>query len=337
MVSKLNHSKAIVTRADNPGHAITRMHASMKRPRAPIACIRCHYKKVRCDGEQPNCSRCSSSGILCAYPKNRRSRNSQTTNVDPFVNNLSQLEIKIRQIEADLKSQRHWFSSLENSHQMEWMNMPGSEIVMVSPPAPSTVSSAMTPVNDISPMPTPKMDSLSPPLSAAATALAAVSHRSPSSKAKSPSQKKDSVSSTSSTLSTSSLEFFLPSQRNQLYVPPTSSHSDWTANPPVPVDFYPNYLAGCPMTAPPGGPAQEFLPQPSPLTTPDYLEDSSSSYPHTPSISIASANSSVHSFNQHLSYCGNVIDMQMYNNIVTDSFISIEPSQNILEASVWNC
>jgi hypothetical protein len=28
------------------GHTMTRMHPSMKRPRAPIACYRCHHKKV---------------------------------------------------------------------------------------------------------------------------------------------------------------------------------------------------------------------------------------------------------------------------------------------------
>lgn len=30
----------------NSGDTITRMHPSMKRPRAPIACYRCHHKKV---------------------------------------------------------------------------------------------------------------------------------------------------------------------------------------------------------------------------------------------------------------------------------------------------
>ncbi|KAI8885138.1 hypothetical protein K501DRAFT_293628 [Backusella circina FSU 941] len=78
----------------------------MKRPRAPIACYRCHHKKVRCDGVHPNCTRCQSTGILCAYPSSRRSRNTQPTNVDPFIDNLSQLEALIRRIETDLESQR---------------------------------------------------------------------------------------------------------------------------------------------------------------------------------------------------------------------------------------
>ncbi|KAI8975942.1 hypothetical protein BDB01DRAFT_908415 [Pilobolus umbonatus] len=85
---------------------ITRMHPSMKRPRAPIACYRCHHKKVRCDGIHPNCTRCLSTGVLCAYPSSRRSRNTQPTNVDPFIDNLSQLEARIRRIETDLESQR---------------------------------------------------------------------------------------------------------------------------------------------------------------------------------------------------------------------------------------
>ncbi|EPB88945.1 hypothetical protein HMPREF1544_04205 [Mucor circinelloides 1006PhL] len=85
---------------------MTRMHPSMKRPRAPIACYRCHHKKVRCDGEHPNCTRCLTTGVLCAYPSSRRSRNTQPTNVDPFIDNLSQLEARIRRIETDLESQR---------------------------------------------------------------------------------------------------------------------------------------------------------------------------------------------------------------------------------------
>ncbi|CEP14584.1 hypothetical protein [Parasitella parasitica] len=87
-------------------NTMTRMHPSMKRPRAPIACYRCHHKKVRCDGEHPNCTRCLSTGVLCAYPSSRRSRNTQPTNVDPFIDNLSQLEARIRRIETDLESQR---------------------------------------------------------------------------------------------------------------------------------------------------------------------------------------------------------------------------------------
>lgn len=94
------------TNITNSGDAITRMHPSMKRPRAPIACYRCHHKKVRCDGVHPNCTRCLSTGVLCAYPSSRRSRNTQPTNVDPFIDNLSQLEARIRRIETDLESQR---------------------------------------------------------------------------------------------------------------------------------------------------------------------------------------------------------------------------------------
>ncbi|OAD80577.1 Zn(2)-C6 fungal-specific transcription factor [Phycomyces blakesleeanus NRRL 1555(-)] len=90
----------------NDSRTITRMHPSLKRPRAPIACYRCHHKKVRCDGAHPNCTRCLSTGVLCAYPNSRRSRNTQPTNVDPFINNLSHLEARIRRIETDLESQR---------------------------------------------------------------------------------------------------------------------------------------------------------------------------------------------------------------------------------------
>ncbi|KAI9480994.1 MAG: hypothetical protein EXX96DRAFT_595009 [Benjaminiella poitrasii] len=88
----------------------------MKRPRAPIACYRCHHKKVRCDGIHPNCTRCLSTGVICAYPSSRRSRNTQPTNVDPFIDNLSQLEARIRRIETDLESQRALVRTVVNSN-----------------------------------------------------------------------------------------------------------------------------------------------------------------------------------------------------------------------------
>ncbi|GAN07084.1 hypothetical protein MAM1_0147d06574 [Mucor ambiguus] len=115
--SNNNHTNSTTTasstnKKSNPANSngdtntMTRMHPSMKRPRAPIACYRCHHKKVRCDGEHPNCTRCLTTGVLCAYPSSRRSRNTQPTNVDPFIDNLSQLEARIRRIETDLESQR---------------------------------------------------------------------------------------------------------------------------------------------------------------------------------------------------------------------------------------
>ncbi|KAI9280643.1 hypothetical protein BY458DRAFT_487211 [Sporodiniella umbellata] len=91
-----------------------------KRPRAPIACYRCHHKKarlltrvkVRCDGIHPNCTRCLSSGILCAYPSSRRSRNTQPVHADPFIHHLSQLEGKIQRMEDELDSQRTLVQSI---------------------------------------------------------------------------------------------------------------------------------------------------------------------------------------------------------------------------------
>ncbi|KAI9300303.1 hypothetical protein BJ944DRAFT_244326 [Cunninghamella echinulata] len=78
----------------------------MKRPRAPIACFRCHHKKVRCDGGQPFCTRCQSTGSVCSYPSSRRSRNTQSNLVDPYIDHLSQLEHYIRQIEAEMNDYR---------------------------------------------------------------------------------------------------------------------------------------------------------------------------------------------------------------------------------------
>ncbi|KAK4516841.1 Bifunctional purine biosynthesis protein PurH [Mucor velutinosus] len=93
----------------------TKTKSSSKRPRAPIACFRCHHKKVRCDGAHPNCTRCLSTGVLCAYPSSRRSRTTQPTNVDPFIDNLSHLEARIRRIESDLANQRSIVYSIVSS------------------------------------------------------------------------------------------------------------------------------------------------------------------------------------------------------------------------------
>ncbi|KAL9546160.1 hypothetical protein MBANPS3_006806 [Mucor bainieri] len=98
-----------------PANETTKTKSSSKRPRAPIACFRCHHKKVRCDGAHPNCTRCLSTGVLCAYPSSRRSRTTQPTNVDPFIDNLSHLEARIRRIESDLASQRSMVHSIVNS------------------------------------------------------------------------------------------------------------------------------------------------------------------------------------------------------------------------------
>ncbi|KAI8082726.1 uncharacterized protein BX664DRAFT_387879 [Halteromyces radiatus] len=88
----------------------------MKRPRAPIACFRCHHKKVRCDGAHPYCTRCQSTGSSCSYPSSRRSRNTQPHHVDPYIDHLSRLEQHIRQIEADMNDYREMLlSSLATS------------------------------------------------------------------------------------------------------------------------------------------------------------------------------------------------------------------------------
>ncbi|KAF7729037.1 hypothetical protein EC973_005068 [Apophysomyces ossiformis] len=71
---------------------------------------------VRCDGIHPNCTRCLSTGVLCAYPSSRRSRNTQPTNVDPFIDNISQLEARIRRIESDLESQRALVQSMYSTN-----------------------------------------------------------------------------------------------------------------------------------------------------------------------------------------------------------------------------
>ncbi|KAI8336084.1 hypothetical protein BC941DRAFT_471380 [Chlamydoabsidia padenii] len=91
----------------------------MKRPRAPIACFRCHHKKVRCDGAHPFCTRCQSTGSSCSYPSSRRSRNTQPHHVDPYIDHLSQLEHQIQQIEVDMNNYRSMLFSTNSSGDQE--------------------------------------------------------------------------------------------------------------------------------------------------------------------------------------------------------------------------
>lgn len=99
-----------------------------KRPRTSIACIRCHHKKVRCDGRRPTCSRClSTTDGLCAYPTCRRSRNTQPTSVDPFIDDLSQLEARIRHIEADLDNLRQSQTSNDRATRTSQQDLENTE------------------------------------------------------------------------------------------------------------------------------------------------------------------------------------------------------------------
>ncbi|CAO3630413.1 unnamed protein product [Cunninghamella blakesleeana] len=95
----------------------------MKRPRAPIACFRCHHKKVRCDGGHPFCTRCQNTGSVCSYPSSRRSRNTQSSLVDPYIDHLSQLEHYIRQIESEMNEYRNMLvMSISNNNNNENSN-----------------------------------------------------------------------------------------------------------------------------------------------------------------------------------------------------------------------
>lgn len=42
-----NNKPSVNNNTSTDNDTITRMHPSMKRPRAPIACYRCHHKKVK--------------------------------------------------------------------------------------------------------------------------------------------------------------------------------------------------------------------------------------------------------------------------------------------------
>lgn len=75
--------------------------------------------QVRCDGARPNCSRCHATNKLCAYPPCRRSRNTQPTIADPFIDDLSQLEARIRSIETEQKALRLQLNSFVSNQQVD--------------------------------------------------------------------------------------------------------------------------------------------------------------------------------------------------------------------------
>ncbi|KAI8063819.1 hypothetical protein BC940DRAFT_218152, partial [Gongronella butleri] len=45
-----------------------------KRTKVTLACLLCRKKKVKCDGAQPTCSRCTAKGHVCEYSERTRPR-----------------------------------------------------------------------------------------------------------------------------------------------------------------------------------------------------------------------------------------------------------------------
>lgn len=59
-------------------------NASHARP-APLACVECRAKHLKCDGATPRCGRCAAEGVRCVYKPSRRGygrRNGKTTDKD---------------------------------------------------------------------------------------------------------------------------------------------------------------------------------------------------------------------------------------------------------------
>ncbi|ORX44029.1 hypothetical protein DM01DRAFT_260316, partial [Hesseltinella vesiculosa] len=45
-----------------------------KRIKVTLACLMCRKKKVKCNGAQPNCSRCEAKGLDCEYIERNQRR-----------------------------------------------------------------------------------------------------------------------------------------------------------------------------------------------------------------------------------------------------------------------
>ncbi|KAF9892129.1 hypothetical protein FE257_002535 [Aspergillus nanangensis] len=47
-----------------------------------LSCVRCRSKKLRCDKSRPQCDRCQTAGMYCAYPMRKRRKSSRMVDED---------------------------------------------------------------------------------------------------------------------------------------------------------------------------------------------------------------------------------------------------------------
>ncbi|ORZ10472.1 hypothetical protein BCR42DRAFT_357907, partial [Absidia repens] len=57
-----------------------------KRVKVTLACVICRKKKVKCDGNQPSCSRCIAMGISCEFSDPPRRRGPPKNNIEVIEN-----------------------------------------------------------------------------------------------------------------------------------------------------------------------------------------------------------------------------------------------------------
>jgi hypothetical protein len=274
--------------------------------------------------------------------------------VDPFIDNLSQLEVKIQQIEADLESQRSLFLSFQI--------MPATPSRL--PYVPDTLKGARRLTKDISlQRPKRSIDNIKkrslPQQETSGSNHKKLKQAHPSNQKKmAPRIKTPSTSSLSS--SPSSFASTEPASANsnntlqhpQSYLFPTldpfsyNTTGDWSFSDPSYGPKEGSYQPGFhqPQTSSfvtPTPATTNFTPQqPSPLSTPEYTEEdqllssSSSSatsyrtpYPYTPATT--------------LSHAPSCQIMDLYNTFSMDDLISFDsqnPAPSIMDTNaVWYC
>jgi hypothetical protein len=96
--------------------------ATRRRQHAGVACDECRRRKLRCDGQQPQCSVCSESGLICEV--------SQRGTRGPKKGYITALKNKVVQLEAMLENQQ--------SEQQQGGTVSSSDVTLPTPPVDLT-------------------------------------------------------------------------------------------------------------------------------------------------------------------------------------------------------
>lgn len=83
-----------------------------KRVKVTLACVICRKKKVKCDGIQPSCSRCTSIGNNCEYSDPPKKRG-------PPKGYVEIIENRAHRIDSLLGNHHHHFNNNNLFHSMQ--------------------------------------------------------------------------------------------------------------------------------------------------------------------------------------------------------------------------
>lgn len=97
----------------------------MDRPKVHVACVLCRKSKVKCDGKQPECSRCLDKGESCSYnhSPNELSKNLTKRQMERYA---SQFEVKLQEAMKTASFWKSKFIQLVSKIELDEITQTGS-------------------------------------------------------------------------------------------------------------------------------------------------------------------------------------------------------------------